>query len=74
LIIARELRLPILRHQLAERGELDRKGNSAFEAQTKALEGGGEHVFGKVRTPSDGTPRFAARKLAAALPSQAEVD
>jgi hypothetical protein len=54
----------MLRHQLAERGELDRKGNSAFEAQTKALEGGGEHVFVKVRTPPDGTPRFPARNVA----------
>jgi hypothetical protein len=63
LIIARELWLPVLRHQLAERGELDRKGDSASEAQTKALEGGGEHVFGKVRTGPDGRAAILQESL-----------
>ncbi len=47
----------MLQHQLAERGELHRKGGAASEARTKALEGVGEHVFVKVRTPADGTAR-----------------
>jgi hypothetical protein len=63
LIIARELGLPVLRHQLAERGELDRKGDSASKAQTKALEGGGEHVFVKVRTAPDGSPPILQETL-----------
>jgi hypothetical protein len=65
LINARERGLPILRHQLAERGELDRKGDSASEAQTKALEGGGEHVFVKVRTGPDGRPAILQETLQA---------
>ena len=44
-----------VQHQLAERGELDREGDSASEAHTKALEGDGEHVFVKLRTRADGT-------------------
>ena len=44
----------MLQHHLAERGELDREGDSASEAHTKALEGDGEHVFVKVRRAADG--------------------
>jgi len=65
LILARERRLPMLQHQLAERGELDREGDSASEAHTKALEGDGEHVFVKVRTPPDGRPRILQETLQA---------
>jgi hypothetical protein len=55
----------MLQHQLAERGELDREGDSASEAHTKALEGRGEHVFVKVRTPSDGSRRILQETLQA---------
>lgn len=48
----------MLQHHLAERGELDREGDSASEAHTKALEGDGEHVFVKLWAPSDGSARI----------------
>jgi hypothetical protein len=56
----------MLQHQLAERGELDREGESASEAHTKALEGDGEHVFVKVRTRADGRAAFLQGTLQAA--------
>jgi hypothetical protein len=62
LILATELWL-LFQHQLAERGELDREGDSASEAHTKALEGDGEHVFVKVRTPADGSGRILQERL-----------
>jgi hypothetical protein len=37
LIHARELWLPVVQHQLTERGELHREGGAAYEAQAKAL-------------------------------------
>jgi hypothetical protein len=53
----------MLQHQLAERGELDREGDPAAEAQTKALEGGGEHVFVTVRAGADGSARSLQESL-----------
>jgi hypothetical protein len=55
----------MLQHDFAERGELDREGDSANEAHTKALEGDGEHVFVKVRTRADGSPGFLQGTLQA---------
>ena len=55
----------MLQHQLAERGELDREGDSASKAQTKALEGRGEHVFVKVRAAPDGRRRILQETLQA---------
>jgi hypothetical protein len=58
----------VLQHHLAERGELDRKADSASEAHTKALEGDGEHVFVKLRTPPDGSPEILQEPLQAPRP------
>jgi len=56
----------VLQHDFAERGELHRKGGAAEKARTEALEGVGEHVFGKVRTGADGRARILQESLQAA--------
>src|SRR5688572_5123284 len=56
-----------IQHQFAERGELDREGESASEAHTKVLEGVGEHVFVQATNARGRKPRFPARKLAVPL-------